>query len=191
MKSQINALIKQIGWQQQTKMPTYAKPGDLVTTPMVCAYCNAPQVQELYATNIYCGIRSCDKHIYWAERDLRVHWHKNGLILVEDLLDFCHEINDLPIGSVVWYDALRRKRTGGSIARSSVNEPLFARVNDGIPLINVDTHNETHGTVEVLPHILWDSGVTKLCTDMLMERVKTGFYKADLEAHNAAVRSQE
>lgn len=169
-------------------------PGDKVGK---CDYCQAARTKQLFCTDQYVGFEVCLDHEPHGLRDLRAWYHRNGLVLIEDLLEFCPELAAIKTGSVVWEDALGRRRGGGSILRSGALKKAFmSQYSDGgwkksgwaVP---VDTHSEYTGIVSVpLAELLLMPGLTKTVAGQVNVRLSLGFYKEDVAAYFAAAEAK-
>jgi len=165
-------------------MPVCAIPQNLATKPVyACDYCfsKGSDVKTLHTADLWTGIQACGKHAAWGKRDLRAWWQKHGMVLIEDVLEFCPEIAALPAKSVLWKDAMGRPRDGGSIPRSSVGEKVFLYTSGGSFLMPVDTHNTNHGHVP-----MYLAELQLPCVSKLQAKLKQGFYHAESEAHALA-----
>ena len=161
-----------------------------------CDYCRTAAAKQLLCVDQYVGFEVCLEHEPLGLRDLCAWYHRNGLVLIEDLLDFCPELAAIKNGSVVWEDTLGRRRGGGSILRSGVSKKVFlSQYSDGGGagwrksgwLVPVDTHSMYHGVVSVpLEELLLMPGLTRDIAGQVNVRLSLGFYKEEVAAYFAA-----
>ena len=164
-----------------------------------CDYCQAERAKQLFCVDQYVGFEVCAEHEPLGLRDMRAWYHRNGLVLIEDLLEFCPELAAIKPGSVVWEDALGRRRGGGSILRSGVFKKVFlSQYGESAGgwrksgwAVPVDTHSEYTGIVSVpLAELLLMPGLTKTIAEQVNVRLSLGFYKEDVAAYFAAAEAK-
>jgi hypothetical protein len=160
--------------------------------PHECHYCahKGSDVKTIYALWWVAGINGCEAHLAWARRDVRAWWHKEGWVLIEDMLELFPEIAAIPSGAVVWKHLDGKKRGGGSIPRSAAGQMVHLSEAFKECMIPVDTNGvyEEHTFIHI--HELQLSGVSHDCIIRLQSKLKTGFYKDDFDAYTAAAKEE-